>query len=259
MMKKSVAIILLVLGVFVATSSAVEVTLFEPSQYVRTSGAPDVFSDAFIAYPGSGALIVINGSQVGEKRIIDAISSAEIFVNGVQIFGPNDFNKNVYLLEAPISLAEHNSITIVLASRPDSYITVEVIADIDPPTVTFSADPATIFISESSTLTWQTNNADSCVIEPGIGPVDVNGTIAVSPTQTTAYSITATGLGGTTTADMTVTILNRPPVADTQTITTAEDTPVSALLPALHRILPTRLVRIIMVMIRFRLALMTAT
>jgi len=224
-MKKSVAIILLVLGVFTGLSSAVEVTLLGPHQYIRTSGTQDVFSNAFIAYPGSGTLIVINGSQVGENRIIDVISSAEIFVNGVQIFGPNDFNKNVYLLEAPISLVENNSITVELASQPDSYITVEVIADIDPPALTFSADPATIFIGESSTLSWQTNNADSCVIEPGIDSVDVNGTTVVSPSQTTAYTITATGLGGTTTADMTVTILNRPPVADTQTITTDEDLP----------------------------------
>ena len=82
-MKKSVAIILLVLGVFVATSSADEVTLFGPNQYVRTSGSPDVFTDAFAAYPGTGTLIVKNGDQIGEHRIIDAISSAEILLNGV--------------------------------------------------------------------------------------------------------------------------------------------------------------------------------
>ncbi len=226
-MKKLVAIILLVLGVFTGMSSAVEVTLFGSHQYIRTSGAPDVFSDTFSAYPGSGTLIIKNGNQVGENRIIDAISSAEVFINGEQIFGPNDFNQNVYLLEAPINLVVNNSITVGLASKPGSYIMVEVIADIDPPTVTFSAEPATIFIGDSSTLSWQTNNVGFCVIEPGIGSVDFNGTTVVSPTQTTAYSITATGLGGTNSTGATVTILNRPPVADIQTITTEEDTPAS--------------------------------
>ena len=226
-MKKSVAVILLILGVFIGKSSAVEVTLFGPTPYVRTSGAPDVFTERFSAYPGTGTLIVTNGNQVGENRIIDAISSAEIFVNGEQIFGPSDFNQKVYLLEATIDLIENNSIHIELASRPGSFITVEIKEDVNPPTVTFSASPASMFVGDSATLAWNTANTDACVIDPGIGPVAVSGSTIVSPTETTPYTITATGLGGTASADVTVTIVNRPPTADPQTITTDEDIPAS--------------------------------
>ena len=205
-MKNSVAIILLVLGVFTGMSSAVEVTLFGPHQYIRTSGSPNVFTDTFPAYPGTGTLIVENGNQVDENRIIDAISSAEVFINGELIFGPKDFNKNAYLLKAPISLVENTSITVELRSTPGSYITVEIIEDVDPPTVTFNASPASMFVGDSSTLTWDTTNADSCVIQPGNLSESPSGSITVSPTETTTYTITATGLGGTATAQALITV-----------------------------------------------------
>ena len=53
------------------------------------------------------------------------------------------------------------------------------------------------------------------------------GYLSVSPTETTTYKITATGLGGTATGQVTVTLLNRPPVADSQNVTTDEDAAVS--------------------------------
>lgn len=76
-----------------------------------------------------------------------------------------------------------------------------------PPTVEISANPEMIIQKESSTLTWSSTHADSCVIEADIGSVEINGSIAVSPIQTTTYTITASGPGGTATADVTVTVL----------------------------------------------------
>ncbi len=214
-MKKTILVTLcLLLGLFVSTAFAVEVTVLGPNQYLRTSGAPDVYTDTFSAIPGEGRLIVNNGAADGEHRITDAISSAVILVNGVQIFGPSDFNQQVYLLEIPVNLADSNSISVELASGPGSYLTIEVREEVAPPTVTLSADPGTIMVGESSTLTWNSTNADSCVIEPGIGSVDVSGSITVSPTETTTYTITATGLGGTATASVTVAVTYPPPTVN---------------------------------------------
>jgi len=100
------------------------------------------------------------------------------------------------------------------AEGPGGTTTENVIVTVIPPapTVNISADPATILVGETSTLTWSTTYADSCVIEPGIGSVDVNGSIQVSPTETTTYTITASGAGGTTTANVTVTVLFSPTV-----------------------------------------------
>ena len=83
---------------------ASEETIFGPNQYVRTSGLPDIYTNSFTtSLPDIGKIIVLNGNQIGEHRIEDAISSAKIYVNGELIFGPNDFNMNVYYLEAPPS------------------------------------------------------------------------------------------------------------------------------------------------------------
>ena len=72
------------------------------------------------------------------------------------------------------------------------------------PTITFTANPTTIPQGQSSTLTWNTNNATSVSIN-GIGEVS-SGSESVSPTVTTTYTLTATGPGGTATVSVTVTV-----------------------------------------------------
>jgi len=74
------------------------------------------------------------------------------------------------------------------------------------PTASLSAQPTSIVLGQSSTLSWSSQNASSLDLEPGIGTVAAQGSIAVSPQQTTTYTLTATGSGGTTTASATVTI-----------------------------------------------------
>jgi RHS repeat-associated protein len=218
-MKKTFILTLcLLLGVFAGTSFATEVTLFGPNQFVRTPGSPDVFTDSFAAISGSGMLIVKNGAIDGNNRIADAISTASVHVNGEQIFGTSDFNQNVYLLQAPVNLTENNSITVELASSPGSYLTIEVTEDIDPPTVSLNADPETILLGGSATLSWSSTTADTCTIEPGIGSVGVNGSVQVSPTETTIYTITATGLGGTAMPSVTVTVTCLPPTVSISAI-----------------------------------------
>jgi hypothetical protein len=71
----------------------------------------------------------------------------------------------------------------------------------------FAAVPASIQSGQSSTLTWSVSNATAASISPGPGTVDPRtGSVAVSPTQTTTYTLTATGATGNTTAQVTVTV-----------------------------------------------------
>jgi hypothetical protein len=197
-MKKTILIALfLFLSLFLGTSSAVDVTLFGPKQYLRTTGSANVYTDTFSAIAGEAKLTVKNGDWDGSQRITDAISSASVAVNGVEIFGTDDFNQQVYLLEAPINVAEGNSILVELASNPGSYLSIQVTQEVDPQTVTISAVPESIMVGESATLTWTSTNAESATIDQGIGTVPVNGSITVSPAETMTYAITATGLGGT--------------------------------------------------------------
>ncbi|MEW6078558.1 MAG: hypothetical protein AB1724_12145 [Thermodesulfobacteriota bacterium] len=77
-----------------------------------------------------------------------------------------------------------------------------------PPTVTFNAAPSEINVGDTATLSWTTTHADSVNIEPGIGPVELNGTRTVLPAQNTTYTMTASGAGGTRTASVTITVHN---------------------------------------------------
>jgi hypothetical protein len=63
-----------------------------------------------------------------------------------------------------------------------------------------TATPMNISAGQSSTLSYQTSNATSVVITPGVGSVPPNGTFVVSPTVSTNYVVTATGAGGATTS-----------------------------------------------------------
>lgn len=77
---------------------------------------------------------------------------------------------------------------------------------------------------ESSTLSWNATDADSCEIDQGIGSVAVNGSIAVSPIQTTTYTITATGPGGAATDNVTITVTAAATYPPSITITEPDGT-----------------------------------
>jgi peptidoglycan-associated lipoprotein len=78
------------------------------------------------------------------------------------------------------------------------------------PTASLTASPDTIDKGQSSTLTWQTSNATDVSID-GIGAVEPNGTKQVSPTESTTYTLSAKGAGGTQTATARVTVNAAPP------------------------------------------------
>ncbi len=79
-----------------------------------------------------------------------------------------------------------------------------------PEITAFTATPPTISAGGSSTLEWTVTNAsqvslDSTPASSGLG-VQTGNSLVVTPATTTKYTLTATGLGGTTTADVTVTV-----------------------------------------------------
>ena len=77
------------------------------------------------------------------------------------------------------------------------------------PTASLTASPEAIDKGQSSTLTWQTTNATDISIA-GIGAVEANGSKQVSPSESTTYTLTAKGTGGTQNATARVTV-NAPP------------------------------------------------
>jgi len=77
-----------------------------------------------------------------------------------------------------------------------------------PPSIpSFTASPATISSGESTTLSWgAVLNADSVSIDQGVGGVATPGTRLVSPNNTTTFTMTASGCGGTITSQVIVTV-----------------------------------------------------
>ncbi len=72
------------------------------------------------------------------------------------------------------------------------------------PSCVFSATPSFIVPPQSSSLSWSCDNANSCSIDNGIGSVGVNGSSTVKPSQTTTYTLSCNGTGGSTSFQTTV-------------------------------------------------------
>ncbi|MCF8068359.1 MAG: carboxypeptidase regulatory-like domain-containing protein [Desulfobacterales bacterium] len=91
--------------------------------------------------------------------------------------------------------------TITATGTGDSTSQAETTVTISTavPTVSISADPTHIQSGDSVLLSWISESAASCSIEPnpGIGIGDRFGEILVTLTETTTYEITATGPYGT--------------------------------------------------------------
>jgi len=89
-----------------------------------------------------------------------------------------------------------------------------------PVVAQFTAEPTSIQIGQSSTLRWQvTGDVSGVSIDQTIGTVQNTGNRRVFPSQPTTYTLTATGPGGTTTAQATVNVQAEapPPVRTTPT------------------------------------------
>ena len=80
-----------------------------------------------------------------------------------------------------------------------------------PVIASFSAEPSTIERGQSSTLTWSITGATDMNIDQGVGPVQSQGSRQVSPNNSTTYTLTARGPGGTDSRSATVTVSSPAP------------------------------------------------
>ncbi|HVS32603.1 MAG TPA: CARDB domain-containing protein [Thermoanaerobaculia bacterium] len=106
--------------------------------------------------------------------------------------------------------------------------TATVTVNLPPPSITFSASPPAVTEGESSTLTWSTSFADTVIIDNDVGPVSSSGLRRVTPARTTKYTLTASGAGGESRSETTITVNPRAEKPD--------------LVPAVTSVTPSRLV-----------------
>ena len=111
--------------------------------------------------------------------------------------------------------------------------TVTTVAAANAQILFFIADPTTIQVGQSSTLSYRVVNATSVTINPGPGTVNAsNGSISVSPNATTTYTLTAKNATSQDTATVTVNVQNPQPLvlsctASPMTITQGQSSTIS--------------------------------
>ena len=79
--------------------------------------------------------------------------------------------------------------------------------------MSFTAEPANLKPGESALLTWATENPNGVDIDQGVGRVTPRGTIKVTPTATTTYTLTIGGPDGALTRSITVNVAGTVAVA----------------------------------------------
>ncbi|MDP8982224.1 MAG: OmpA family protein [Acidobacteriota bacterium] len=79
-----------------------------------------------------------------------------------------------------------------------------------PVIAAFTAEPTTIEKGQSSTLRWSITNATDMTIDQGLGAIQSRGQRQVFPANTTTYTLTASGPGGTDTRSVTVEVSTAP-------------------------------------------------
>ena len=57
--------------------------------------------------------------------------------------------------------------------------------------------PAAIAKGQPATLSWTSQNSTDCEIQPGVGPVQPQGSMTITPDDTTDYTLICSGAGGT--------------------------------------------------------------
>lgn len=75
----------------------------------------------------------------------------------------------------------------------------------------FTVEPRSIERGQSATLRWSVANATDISIDQDLGGVQANGSRQVFPSNTTAYTLTAKGPGGSDSRSVTVNVSAPPP------------------------------------------------
>ncbi|HEY5647920.1 MAG TPA: kelch repeat-containing protein, partial [Nitrospiria bacterium] len=103
--------------------------LYGPEVFVREAGPTTIYTGTFSVpsyFEPPFTLMVENGSPNSSGKPDNAVSSAQILLNGEEISGPPDYNQNVVGFEREISVQGENSLEVRLNSKPGSFLTITI-------------------------------------------------------------------------------------------------------------------------------------
>ncbi|WP_240731887.1 OmpA family protein [Geobacter sp. FeAm09] len=85
------------------------------------------------------------------------------------------------------------------------------------PSDNLTVTPSSVTKGQSATLAWSSQNATTCNIQPGIGQVQPQGSMTVTPAADTTYTLTCNGEGGTAKSTAYIDVAAPAPVAQPMT------------------------------------------
>jgi len=148
----------------------------------------------------------------------DEIERGFFVLNGAFTFLRDFLVGDELVFEKEVALKPSNRLFVFLLGHPGASVSMQIKhSDETPPApkiTAFTAEPSTIKKDESSTLSWQTENAEFCEINPGKERVESTSSMQVSPDEDTMYTLTAYGVGMPATAEVKIFIENSPPLAN---------------------------------------------
>lgn len=183
--------------------------IFGPTQYLRTAGPPNQYTDTVSLPAGATApflLHIVNGNPNGTNRV----SSAHVTRNGTEVVGPSEFSQNVAVIDRTVSLQATNTLAVRLTSAPGSFLTISVLATgVGPQPTGLTPNPLNLTAGTIGTLTAtiapSPTVAGSLAVsssDPGVATVPASVAFAVGQTSI-PVPVTAVATG---TATITVTL-----------------------------------------------------
>ena len=203
-----------------------QVAIFGAQQYVRTTGAPNQYSNSFslpswVTTPFE--LHIQNGDGAGGHRI----SSGTVLLNGIQVVGAADLSQQVATIDRSVSLVSHNTLQVTLASVPGSYIIITVsgqalpIANAGPDQTVFVGTRVQLDGSASTdpdgdllTYQWSLMTAPTGSTAQLSNPTDVRPTITIDkPGNYVLQLVVSDGTFSSSPSQVTISTRNSAPVA----------------------------------------------
>ena len=168
--------------------------------YQRGSGQAEVFIEDFTA---SAEMVDVGAPLTLSWKVVDGLEELTINNDVGSVLDKTTDGSG----ETVVNPTESTTYTLT-ATKNDSSQSKSVSVFVGAPVVAeFTASPNTIRSGDTSTLSWRLQGASSFKIEPDPGNIEGNS-VDVTPDDTTKYVITATNDFGSTTAEVTVTVIS---------------------------------------------------
>jgi hypothetical protein len=185
----------------VETAGTVEVIPTETTTYTLTCTGPNTTAtatiDAILGFPAEIGAFTVSPTHIirGESAVLSWVSTEtqgctlEPGLGNVEVAG-----------QVSVSPDEPTTYTLTCTGLLDDdtgVVDLQVQAPA-PEIQTFGVVQEVIAPGDAAELFWTTESSETCTISPDVGDVEVNGSVNVTPTVTTAYTLTCEGEGDET-------------------------------------------------------------